>query len=376
MYDVVVVGAGPSGASSAYFLSLAGYKVLLLERDPRVAHRVICGEYLPDKRSLGLPDWIGEPYMKAFRERVVHDLKRVSMVVAGRKFSAEYEGYSVDRRGMIRDLVVKAEEHGASVLTSAPVTGVKNVGGSLKVVTVKGTHEARYVVGADGYGSAVAKSFGIRFNGSKDDLAIAFPLEMSLPLENPEEMTLYISEEFSPGTYAWVIPRGDGRANVGVGVRLTYWKGDATPYLRKFLSFLGVGAKTRVFGRYVPVSGRVVPVASKGVFLVGDSANMVIPVNGGGMHNGILASILLSRSLESDEPELSYTELVKEYIEPQVRLGLTYRRAADFLMKSGLLNKVIGVIPEKVVEDVIAVRRGPYYPMLWLASLLYPLVRT
>ncbi len=376
MYDVIVVGAGPSGASSAYFLSLAGYKVLLLERDPKVAHRVICGEYLPDKRSLGLPDWIGDLYLEAFKEHVVHDLKKVSMVVAGRKFSADYKGYSIDRGRMIVDLADKAEGHGVRVLTSTPVKSVKVVGNTLRVITANGTYETSYVVGADGYGSVVAKSFGIKFNGSKDDLAIAFPLEVNLPLDDPEEMTLYISEEFSPGTYAWVIPRGDKRANVGVGVRLTYWKGEVAPYLRKFLSFLGLKVKTRVVGRYVPVSGRVVSVAFKGVFLVGDSANMVIPVNGGGMHNGIIASILLSRALESDEPELSYAKLVREYIEPHIKLGLAYRRAADFLMKSRLLYKVMGVIPEKAIEDVIAVKKGLYYPMLRLASLLYPLVRT
>ncbi len=374
MYDVIVVGAGPSGASTAYFLSLKGYKVAIFERDPKIGARVICGEYLPDATSLDLPSWLRRMYEEAFRDHVVHSLSKVSVVVNGRKFATDYLGHSIDRGGMIRDLVDRASSMGAEVRTSDPVMGVK-VSNEVRVVTRSGTYKSRYVVGADGYKSVVVRSLAPPNKELKDDLAVAFPVELEIDVESPEEMTLYISKEYSPGTYAWIIPRGPKRANVGIGVRASYWEGDPRPILYKFLSFLGFHEKVRVVGRYVPVSGKVVPTLNGRTFLVGDSANMVVPVNGGGMHNGIIASILLAESLESEDPASKYGLLIKRYVEPQVRLGLRYRQAADFLMKTNLLNGLTKFVPSSLMGDVMTARKTPYYPLILVFSLLYRFVR-
>jgi len=371
LYDVIIVGAGPSGAALSYFLVKKGFNVLTLERDPKPATRVICGEYLPDPDSLGMPKDISKAYWEFFRPFIVHRIKRISMEIENRRFTTEYIGYSIDRANMIRKRLMESVENGLSLSTKEAFLTAKLGDGCIKVITSKGEYRTKFLVGADGFGSKVARSSGLHNVIKCDDLALAFTNEVNLDLPDPEEMRLIINEELAPGTYAWVIPRSPSRANVGLGVRLSMKRSfNPVRAMKKFFKELKIKKEPILRGRYVPVGGISPRIVSHGVFLLGDAACMVIPSNGGGMHLGIIAAYLLSNSLEG-EPERRYERAVREYIKPVVDLGLVHRKAADFLTRTGLLRRTVGLLPNNMVSEVIKVVKGNYYPLIKVMASMY-----
>ncbi len=378
MYDIAVVGAGPAGSSLAYFLTAKGFKVLILERDRIPALRTICGEYLPDPSSIAIEGDIASAYYSFFKPFIIHRISKISLKIGDRIFSSNFLGYSIDRKLMIRERLRETVDEGAELKAGEAFISATQSREGFHVKTSKGAYMARYIVGADGFESRVSK-ISVSYNEIKcDDLALAFSDEIELELDRSEEMRLIIDEAIAPGTYAWVIPRGTRKANVGIGVRLNRLREFDIDYsLRKFVRDLNaeIDPKIRMRGRFVPVGGMKKGIAGEGIFLIGDAAGMTIPSNGGGMHTSILASYLLAQSLDSSDPSSFYIKGVRDVIFPMVEVGLTHRRAADFLIKTGLLWKIIGILPEEMVQEVIEVRKGKYYALLKSASILYGLVR-
>lgn len=375
MYDVAIIGAGPTGVALSYFLSSNSFKVLVIEKDPKPGLRTICGEYLPDPTSLNLEGDIASSYLAFFRPFILHKMDKIGVELGSKLFRIAYSGYSIDRRAMIVDRLKESSETGAEVRTGEAFITASFERNSYVVRTTRGSYKARYLIGADGFNSRVAQLINGRNPMMCDDLALAFSTEISLGPEEPDTMRLIIDDGLAPGTYAWLIPRSEKSANVGLGVRLNMLERfNPRGALHKLLAKLGVKTDPDIRGRYVPAGGMVKSVYERGTFLAGDAAGMTIPSNGGGMHTGIIAAYLLAKSLAEGRPE-NYVARVDRFVRPMVSIGLTHRRAADFLMRTGLLWKTLDLIPGSMIEEVIRTEKGPYYPLLKLLSLLYPLVR-
>ncbi|MEM4581654.1 MAG: NAD(P)/FAD-dependent oxidoreductase [Candidatus Korarchaeum sp.] len=371
MYDVAVVGAGPAGAAATFFLSNRGYKVLTIERNPHPG--TICGEYVPDPSSLRIRSDLGSEYFEFVSPFIVHKLRSIRIELLGRTFRTPYVGYSIRRRDLLRERLEQAEGEGARVLLKESFISLKREGSLYRILTNRGMYTARYIIGADGFPSRISSMMG-EDEIDCDDVSIAFPFEVDLNIDDPDEVKLFFDEGVAPGAYAWIIPRGNSRANVGLGVRMSmYNASEALRYVREFLSRIGVSLNPRgdLRGRFVPVGGIVRTLASDGIFLLGDSAGMVIPSNGGGIHTAVISAYLLSISLESDSPEREYVLSINKHVKPLVDDGLTYRRAADALMRLGILRRIVNLIPESIVAEAITGNRGSYHGILKLASYLY-----
>jgi len=118
MYDVVIIGAGPAGASAAIFTAKAGKKTLVLDSDQSVTRRA----------------WIENHYGAP-------DITGPDLVDIGKK---------------------QAAKHGAEFV-SAKVTKVASEGGSVKVETEDGNfYEASHVILATGMFADLAEASGIR----------------------------------------------------------------------------------------------------------------------------------------------------------------------------------------------------------------------
>lgn len=375
MFDVAVVGAGPAGVSSTYFLSSKGYGVIVFERS--AGFNSICGEFLPDPDSLGIRGEIASQYFDFFRPFILNNISEIRLEAFGREFEFGYRGYSIDRREMLKRRAQEAESAGARILRKEIFLGLKRAGEYYRIFTNNGEFEAKYVVGADGFPSRIAEILNGRNSISCDDLSIAFPMELHLNLDDPSEMRIIVDEELAPGAYAWVIPRGESSANIGFGVRMVAYEGfDPYKAFSKLFERVGVTkeiGRRDIRGRFVPVGGLCKVLAKNGIFLAGDSAGMVVPSNGGGIYTAIISSYLLSLSLEADCPEESYYLSVRKYVKPLVETGLTYRRAADALMRLGILRRIIGLVPSALVAEAITGNKGKYYGFLKLVSYLYSL---
>lgn len=306
-YDLVVIGSGPAGATTARFAAQRGLKVLLIDKRQELGAPIQCSgavshhalaennirpqdEYIHEKiYGFGIYDQSGH--------RTTIDYRSLKGSEYGAGHNQRPLGYVVDRRRFDRCLMTEAERAGVEVwlktegldYTFSPKQGV-----TLKVRRFNQEQElhCRLLVGADGLQSNVARWAGIRPHIKLTELASCLQLIVD-QVETEGLLEIITGHEWAPGGYAWVFPKGYGYAEIGLGVIRTLTQRDAQWHLDHFMqhSFM---RERFANSRVLEIQGGGVPLASPlkkqyaaGVILVGDAARHVNPITGGGIHTAL-----------------------------------------------------------------------------------------
>ena len=110
---------------------------------------------------------------------------------------------------------------------------------------------------------------------------------------DPTCTSLHDQHEFAPGGYVWVFPKGDGKANVGLGVQADLpRRANAIELLTRFIESqpsLARGYPVTLVVGNVPVALPPARIVGDGVMLIGDAARQVDPLTGGGIINAMIA---------------------------------------------------------------------------------------
>jgi geranylgeranyl reductase family protein len=356
-YDVIVVGAGPSGAAAAYWLAEAGHRVLVLEKS-RFPREKTCGDGLTPRAVRQLHD-IG----LAERLDGFHRFDGLRSIAHGITLELEWPrhpdyppyGYVVRRRDldeMVADQAVKA---GATLWQAteavAPlVEGGLVVGAVAKRKDSRSTEsvQARYLLVADGANSRFGRALGTA-RGRR------YPLGMAIRgyFESPGHDERWIESHLDlrdrhgdalPG-YGWIFPVGDGTVNVGVGLLSTFrgWKAINTSHLMgAFVQMAparwGLGPDTArgdPTGGRLPMGNSVEPAAGPTWLVCGDAGGSINPFNGEGIayayETGRMAAEALDEALRTGDGlalQRYPTRLEDTY-------GLYYRVARVFVRAIG-----------------------------------------
>jgi digeranylgeranylglycerophospholipid reductase len=290
--DIVVVGGGPAGSSAARAAAAAGAHTVLLEEHPVIGSPVFCAEGL----SLnGIQDAGLEPVAPLVAQKITC----ARVFAPNRSYidltSDNWVGYTLNRQFFdkaIGDLAVKA---GAELLTETKATGVFKENGKVAGVLAEKNGEqvkvkAKVTIGADGYWSIVRRSAGLA--RWYPDIVTCAQFQLGgLHLDDPFMNEFYVGTSYAPGGYAWVFPKNEEVANVGLGVRNIHTE-PAIYYLRKFLESDPRFKEAKVLrrnGGVTPVSGMLDKIVDDNLMLVGDAAGQLIPMTGAGIHSGIEA---------------------------------------------------------------------------------------
>jgi digeranylgeranylglycerophospholipid reductase len=153
---------------------------------------------------------------------------------------------------------------------------------------------------------------------------------------DPEYLEFYFGEKIAPQGYLWIFPKGDGVANVGVGIRSSIHT--AITYLNRYVSKLDATPVELNIGG-VPVSGPIKQTYTDGFLVVGDAAGQVDPITGGGIHTTIsCARIAGEVAAESVKREDNSSEFLRDYqdkwrkeIGENLDKSVMYRNMADKL---------------------------------------------
>jgi len=362
-WDVVIVGAGPGGAVSAYHLARFGYEVVLLDRKGFPRHKPCGGalsrkvfRFLPfDEKNLEYDKIYGAEFTyrgeEAFRIEVESPLSRL-----------------VERRDFDQKLVDLAVGEGAVFHSGEAVAGFEEKNDGIEVMTEAGvTYAARYVIGADG-----PRGISSRFlNPSHvEPMGIAIEEEMTLEEVDPPTLVRLDFGRFPYG-YAWVFPKR-GLASVGCGAIYRREKVSLKAAYAEFkagFSFLERG-RGKLRGHLLPYFGDFPYTRARGrMLLVGDAARLMDPFLGEGIYyalaSGTFAAqaihVALQKGREAEDPYLSRIqgELVNElkhavrmadFVYPRLylgyeilkrssRLGLLYVRVMSGELSYGDFNK-------------------------------------
>jgi len=339
--DVIVVGAGPAGSSTAFHLAQAGLDVLVLEKS-HFPREKVCGDGLTPRAvkqlvGMGIPldaedGWFPNKGLRIIGGGVRLELDWPDL--------ASYPGYGMmrNRRGFDESLARTASKAGARLLEGVNVTGPvlddrtgRITGVIARASAAEGdgdgaprTYRARLVVAADGNSSRLSLAMGL---AKRDDrpLGVAVRTYYTSPRHDDDYLEswleLWDGERLLPG-YGWVFGAGDGTSNVGLGLLNTSAAFQHTDYrglLRRWLAGMPAEWGYTEENRTEPIRGAALPMGfnrtphyTRGLLLVGDAGGMVNPFNGEGiayaMESGEIAARVITQALA--RPDQASTERV------------------------------------------------------------------
>jgi digeranylgeranylglycerophospholipid reductase len=208
----------------------------------------------------------------------------------------------LERRVFDRVLAEEAARAGAQVRVKTAAVGLlrEGKGKAVRGVVLRGVDgrwevRARVVIAADGVESQVGQWAGLKTTlPLKDAMSCAQYLLVGIDID-PARIEYYVEERAAPGGYAWVFPKGDGMANVGLGVQADLVEEPALTFLNRFVEskpHLALGSPVTLVAGGVPVAMSPPRLVTDGLMLVGDAARQVDPLTGGGITNGMTAGKL------------------------------------------------------------------------------------
>ncbi|WP_329113548.1 geranylgeranyl reductase family protein [Streptomyces sp. NBC_01465] len=277
VWDVVVVGAGPAGASAAHAAAVAGRRVLLLEKAELPRYKTCGGGIIGPSRD-SLPPGFELP----LRDRVHAVTFSMNGKLTRTRRSKQMLFGLINRPEFDQGLVEAAQKAGAELRTGATVSRVEQHGSSVPdrrtvaVVLSDGeTVLARAVVGADGSASRIGAHVGVKL----DQVDLGLEAEIPVPATVAEDWAGRVLIDWGPipGSYGWVFPKGD---TLTVGVISARGEGAATKrYMEDFVARLGLaGFEPAVSsGHLTRCRSDDSPLSRGRVLVCGDAAGLLEP---------------------------------------------------------------------------------------------------
>ncbi|NZA26576.1 FAD-dependent monooxygenase [Luteimonas sp. SJ-92] len=280
--DVVVVGASFAGAACAIAAAQRGLRVCVLERkrDPGEKLRTT-GIIVKEAAERTLLNQLPASMTRRIEEVRLYapSLKQVALAAPG------YYFLTTDTPAVMRWLAGQLHDHGVDLRLGTSLTAAERTAHGWRV---NGVGATRYLVGADGARSRVARLCGLG-----EVRQFLYGIEYEFPgatLARPDALHCFISKRYAPGYIGWIAQSPTG---VQAGLALRHDPANArVPDIDDFLLRVGrAGGLPRHLrpghtrAGLIPCGGPVFDMARHRAILVGDAAGIVSPVTAGGIHS-------------------------------------------------------------------------------------------
>lgn len=303
--DVLVVGLGPGGLIALREFAKQGFTVLGIDRKQELGWPKRCAEGVSDE-GLAFCGVKPDPAWAYGR------IEGAALYAPnGQRVVLEDEstyGWVVERKIFEKHLARDAIQAGGKIMVKTQAVALlKDKAGAVAGVRAEfmGTQfniKAKLTVGADGIDSFIGKWAGLRTLNRVRDYHAGFQYEM-VGVTGYEEnwLHLYFGEDVAPKGYVWIFPKGKGVSNVGIGIlaKESEWGNRAQDYLDRWIErnpeLFRNASITEINGSGIPVSSRVPEPIGDGVMLVGDAAQLVNPIHGGGIIIAMRAALIAAK---------------------------------------------------------------------------------
>ncbi len=323
MWDAIVIGAGPAGATAARRLSVAGASTLLLEKQPLPRYKA-CGGGVP-ARTLELLDGLDiSPVSEGCVDTI--DISRYGQPHF-RKTSDRPLAWMVMRDRFDQFLTELAVEAGANLRDATPVQSIVERDGCYELETPSGSVRARHLLAADGATGPTTRWLGI---DSAPTRSAAYEVEVAAPPAALEHWrgAANVDVGYRPWGYGWVFPKA---GKLSVGVVTAPGRGRAIrKQTDRYLAHLGLADADVLNVQGHPVRYRRSvrePVARDRALLLGDAAGLADEFTAEGIAYAVHSANLAAEAvLSSGDVADAYTASIDRFVQPELDAARTISR--------------------------------------------------
>lgn len=295
--DVAVIGGGPCGSFTALNLAKLGFNVTVFEEHEEIGLPCHCTGHLSIKglKNLGLYPLPNGVVENAFRGVNFYSPK-------GYRFSVRFRSpvtCLVDRASFDKHVAGLAEAAGVNYQLNSHVRSVMIEDGFVKGVSVKRRDEtersfrAKVVVDAEGVPPRILKQMGLP-SPNPDRLIRGIQAEVEdVKNVEPDLVEVFLGGDYAPGFYAWLAPKRNGWAKVGLAAKT----GNLKSLLKKLMfkhpiasEKLRMAKVSRTSTHLITLGGPISRTYSNGFLAVGDAASQAKPATGGGVILGMMCA--------------------------------------------------------------------------------------
>ena len=313
--DILIVGAGPSGAFLGYLLARMGYAVRIIDKATFPRDKV-CGGGISNKTIKLLPFDISSVVQRHIKGAFL-TYKNQDTVV---KDLGDRGGASVLRSEFDHFLLERAIDAGAKFEGNSTFLRADRRGGGLSVTTSLGEIKTRYLVGADGAMSRVRESI---FGRGLVTCAPAVEALVSVVPEKAARIGERVLFDFGgmPRGYGWIFPK---RNHLNVGVFSIYPTTSIKKDLSQFMSryeILDSPSSVKHLGFVIPLKNHRHDFERDNVLLLGDAAGLAESFYGEGIYFALKSSLVAAEAFASgfDRPsDRAYSHLIKKKLQPEL----------------------------------------------------------
>ncbi|MGB3788056.1 MAG: geranylgeranyl reductase family protein [Phormidesmis sp.] len=329
LYDCIVVGAGPAGASAAYHLSKRGHSVLLLEKAALPRYKPCGGGVSPQ-----VAEWFDFDFEPVISQKVTRARYTWKL---GEAIEIDLKApiWMVRRDEFDHYLVQQAQKVGTQLLDETKVVGVEFVSNGQanrwKVMTSEGeTFKGTYLIAADGGRGPMAKWLG--FGDRTPNIAGAIEIEPKGAVENSH--VVHFEFGLLKNGYVWNFPKRDGYS-IGSGVfRTDRRKGkDLVAPMAEYAAAFGVdGNAEPKFGHPVYIWNGNQRLHTQNAVLAGEAACVVDPLTAEGIRPSIFTGIKAAEAVEgaiagNSSALADYTNIIAAEIGSEMKLATRLAKA-------------------------------------------------
>lgn len=329
MYDVVVVGGRVAGARTAELLAKRGADVLLIDSRKEISNPVQCTGFVSHRFLQILP---------SFPEKLQYNKVSKAKFFSPKKqtFTLNAKPFSVIDRGKLDDyLLERAKKAGVKVKTGVIFNTKRLRDDHIIADTDSGPIKTKLIIGADGPGSAVANSCGIKakpqFYGMQATVRGDF---------DPDHAEVHFGSKVAPKYFAWLVPISKKRARIGLASKHNTYR-----YYKAFTKEkLGKVPKPDVTGA-IKCSYQNQIVDDR-VLLIGDAAAQVKPFSGGGITYSLIAANICAHAASV---ALETNKFDKKFLK-KVYQNKAHRKLRMPIIRGLILHKIWQSLPDPLMN--------------------------
>jgi digeranylgeranylglycerophospholipid reductase len=360
VYDVAVIGAGPSGLHAARLLADKGLRVVVLEKKAEIGSDVICTGIVGTElfREFSLP-----------ADSVVRKIQTMNIrMSAGQSLTYTHPAAFaaiVDRRTFDRNMTEEAQKAGVEIDLGSRVSGILRDKDAVRITAKKAAKSpkkisARMAVLATGNDYHLNRKAGL---GCPKDFLLGVQAE--IPAADGDVPTVFIGKDIAPGGFAWSVPAG-AKDKIGL-VTKAEPRACFQSFLKRFCPEFERSISSRRLKVKAIAQGLISRSYGERLLILGEAAGQVKTTTGGGIYYGlhcsrIAAEVILKayRQGSFQAPKLAeYERLWKHALRKEILVGYYARklyarmseRHVEKLFELAQTDGIIPLIQEKANFD-------------------------